>query len=145
MERLISAHTVEHGSVVTSANENQPSGVREEHSGKSGVTWKLKSPRDTENWASTRLRRVRPSEKGTRSKVLPRAVPQAPHTASPSVARKPLGIAAAWQRAKRSSNKVISRLASSMREVIPRHIESRRQRLKMMCVMAARQGRNVEC
>ena len=79
----------------------------------------------------------------------PRATPKAPHTASPSVVpRKPLGIVAARQGVNRGSKKVTPRLTRRMRGAVnlqPRRTESHRQRLKMMCVMAARQGRNVEC
>ena len=142
VERLINAHPVEQGSVGSHHSGTQLSEVREESSGTLRVTWK--TPQDTKHWISTRLRRIRPFEKGRRSRVLPRGKPTTPPSASSSVARKPLGIVEVWRRAKRDSATEVPVLARSTTRVDPRGIEGRRHRLKMMCLMAARQGRNVE-
>jgi hypothetical protein len=65
-------------------------------------------------WARTKLKRLRPHEKGSRSRVLPREI------------------------------KSIERQPRKISKVSTRHTTNRRERLHMMCLMAARENRNVE-
>jgi hypothetical protein len=128
MERLINAHSVEHESVGARHSGAQLSGARGRNPGTLRVTWKI--PQETKHWMSTRLRRIRPFEKGRRSRVLPRGTPSMLSSAGPSVARKPLGIVEARRRAKRSSIAEAPVLVPSTTKGDPCCIEDQRQRLK---------------
>jgi hypothetical protein len=144
-KRLISVISEDKGSG-TAQNVDQPSGLRVVRP--SGARKTQKSHESIVTWASKRLRRVRPFEKGLRSRVLPRAgAPGAPVATVAVGAKKPLGIVEAKRLAQersRTKSGGVRLCRSRMRDTTPRSVHGTRQRLKMMCLMAARQGRNVE-